>query len=210
MQRTRPGPAGKHENGHNGDWEPKHGQYADNRDRENLCRYVVVSMMALDIVFLAVAPIDRDPKSFVFKFAIDPFLDLVRKLIGRGRCRRNRGRSGNSGSSRCRERGRRSRRFRRSGRCLCVDGQHQAKNSGTAKNKCFHSFHLLMRCRLSGKWIQKSFTLLGQRWRFAKARPEPDLRYLSNAMAVFSATNAKYATISHGANFAVCGDRASW
>src|SRR5437773_7512100 len=46
---------------------------------------------------------------------------------------------------------------------------------------------------------------LGQRWRFAKARPEPDLRYLSNATAVFSATNAKYATISHGANFAVCG-----
>jgi len=112
--------------------------------------------MALDIVFLAVAPIDRDPKSFVFKFAIDPFLDLVRKLIGRGRCRRNRGRSGNSGSSRCRERGRRSRRFRRSGRCLCVDGQHQAKNSGTAKNKCFHSFHLLMRCREKRVRIQKN------------------------------------------------------
>src|SRR5207248_610329 len=139
------------------------------------------------------------------EFAIDPFLNLVRKLIRRGRCGRNRGRNGNSGSSRCRERGRRSRRFWRGGRCLCVDGQHQPKSGGAAKNKCFHSFHLLMRCRLKGKWIQKSFTLLGQRWRFAKTRPEPDLRYFSNAMAVFSVTNAKYATISHGANFAVCG-----
>src|SRR5205823_12739744 len=163
-------------------------------------------MMAIGIAFLAVAPIDRYPKSFVFKFPIDPFLNLVRKLIRRGRCGRNRGRNRNSGSSRCRcrERGRRSRRFWRGGRCLCVDRQHQPKSGGAAKNKCFHSFHLLMGCRLKGKWIQESLTLSGQRWRFAKARPELDLRYLSNATAVFSATNAKYATISHGANFAVC------
>src|SRR5207253_1745915 len=91
MQRTRLGPAAKHDDGYNGDWESKHSQHTDNNDRENLCGYVVVSMMAIDIVLLAVAPIDGDPKALVFKFAIDPFLDLVRKLIGRGSRRRNRG-----------------------------------------------------------------------------------------------------------------------
>src|SRR2546423_2532853 len=160
MQRTRPGPTAEHDDGYNGDWKSKHGQDTDNGDWKNLSRDVV-SMMAIGIGFLAVVPIHGDRESFVFKLAIDPLLDLVRKLIGRGRCCRKCGRNRNSGSSRCRcrEHGRRSWRFWRGGRCLCVDGQHQAKSNGAAKNKCFHSFHLPMRCRERRVRIQKNSLL---------------------------------------------------
>ncbi len=84
------------------------------------------------------------------------------KLIGRGRCCRNRGRNGcrgrcrERGRRRSRERGRRSRRFWRGARCLCVDGQRQAKSSGATKNICFHSFHLSMRCREKPVRIQNN------------------------------------------------------
>src|SRR5437016_4979795 len=156
MQRTRPGPTAEHNDGDNGDWESEHGQDTDNSDWKDLSRYVVVPMMAMGVRFLAIVPIDGDRESFVFKFAIDPLLDLVGKLIGCGRCRRNHGGNGSQGRSRSRERGRRSRRFWRGGRCLCVDGQHQAKSSGAAKNKCFHSFHLSMRCREKPVRIQNN------------------------------------------------------
>jgi hypothetical protein len=40
----------------------------------------------------------------------------------------------------------------------------------------------------------------------ANVRPDPDLRYRSNAAAFVSSENAKYITNRHGANFDVCGD----
>ena len=43
--------------------------------------------------------------------------------------------------------------------------------------------------------------------RFTNARPDPDFRYFSKAMAVFSRGKAKYATRIQGRNFAVWGDR---
>ena len=162
MQRTRPGPTAEHNDGDNCDWESKHGQDTDNGDWKDLCWDVVVPMMAMGIGFLAIVPIDGDRESLVFKFAIDPFLNLVRKLIGRGRCCRNRGRNGcrgrcrDRGRRRSRERGRRSRRFWRGARRLCVDGQHQTKSSGATKNICFHSFHLSMRCREKPVRIQNN------------------------------------------------------
>src|SRR4026208_2021579 len=195
MQRTRPGPTADHNDGDNCDWESKHGQDTDNGDWKDLSWDVVVPMMTMGIGFLAIVPIDGDRESLVFKFAIDPFLNLVRKLIGRGRCCRNRGRNGSRG--RCRDRGRRrdwgrgscarngggrgvrgrcrdggrrrdwgrcrgrerrrrSRRFWRGARCLCVDGQDQAKSSGATKSICFHSFHLSMRCREKPVRIQQN------------------------------------------------------
>src|SRR5437763_6695884 len=156
MQRTRPGPTAEHNDGDNCDWESKHGQDTDNGDWKDLSWDVVIPMMAIGMGFLAIVPIDGDRESLVFKFAIDPFLNLVRKLIGRGRCCRNRGRNGCRGRYRGRERGRRSRRFWRGARCLCVDGQHQAKSSGATQNICFHSFHLSMRCREKPVRIQKN------------------------------------------------------
>src|SRR6476646_10015546 len=168
MQRTRPGPTAEHDDGYNGDRESKYGQDTDNGDWKNLCWDVVVPMMAIGMGFLAIVPIDGDRESFVFKLTLDPFLNLVGKLIGRGRCCRKRGRNGSRrrcrdwghcrdwGRCRGRERGRRSRRFWRGARCLCVDGQHQATSRGAAKNKCFHSFHLSMRCRDKPVRIQKN------------------------------------------------------
>src|SRR4029077_19662047 len=44
----------------------------------------------------------------------------------------------------------------RGARCLCVNGQRQATSRGAAKNKCFHSFHLSMRCREKPVRIQKN------------------------------------------------------
>src|SRR5437868_14150499 len=162
MHRTRPSPTAEHNDGDNCDWESKHGQDTDNGDWKDLSWDVVIPMMAIGMGFLAIVPIDGDRESLVFKFAIDPFLNLVRKLIGRGRCCRNRGRNGCRGRCRdrrrCRgrERGRRSWRFWRGARCLCVDGQHQAKSSGATQNICFHSFHLSMRCREKPVRIQKN------------------------------------------------------
>src|SRR5204862_518748 len=99
MQRTRPGPTAEHNDGDNCDWESKHGQDTDNGDWKDLSWDVVIPMMAIGMGFLAIVPIDGDRESLVFKFAIDPFLNLVRKLIGRGRCCRNR----NGCRGRCRD-----------------------------------------------------------------------------------------------------------
>src|SRR4029079_14908899 len=162
MQRTRPGPTAEHDDGYNGDRETKHGQDTDNGDWKDLSWDVIVPMMAMGIGFLAIVPIDGDRETLVFKFAIDPFLNLVRKLIGCGRCCRNRGRNGCQGRcrdwGRCRgrERGRQSRRSWRGTRCLCVDGQDQAKSSGATKSICFHSFHVSMRCREKPVRIQNN------------------------------------------------------
>ncbi|PYK72442.1 MAG: hypothetical protein DME44_04355, partial [Verrucomicrobia bacterium] len=38
------------------------------------------------------------------------------------------------------------------------DGQHQPKSDGAAKNECFHSFHLPMRCRKKPLRIQENET----------------------------------------------------
>jgi hypothetical protein len=80
MQRTRPGPTAEHNDGDNCDWESKHGQDTDNGDWKDLSWDVVVPMMAMGIGFLAIVPIDGDRESLVFKFAIDPFLNLVLQI----------------------------------------------------------------------------------------------------------------------------------
>jgi len=81
MQRTRPGPTAEHDDSYNGDWKSKDGQDTDNGNWKNLSWDIVV-MMTIGMGFLAVVPINGDRESFVFKFAIDPLLNLVSKLIG--------------------------------------------------------------------------------------------------------------------------------
>ena len=51
---------------------------------------------------------------------------------------------------------------------------------------------------------------IGPKMAFREGAAGTRFKILLECQAVFSATNAKYATISHGANFAVCGDRPSW
>ena len=48
-------------------------------------------MMAPGIGVLAIVSIHGDPETLVLKFSVDPFLNLVRKLIGRGSSKNMRG-----------------------------------------------------------------------------------------------------------------------
>jgi hypothetical protein len=46
-----------------------------------------------------------------------------------------------------------------------------------------------------------------RRWRLAKAQPDPDFRYRSNATARLSSANSTTTSICHGRPFAVWGQR---